>query len=136
MEFVSCDIPPPPMWHEPAKSSSCPFFASSPTSSSPPNFLHQDHPNFLQDPFFTVRMDKSVTQYQLDRMCQRFHSPPPPPFASGREIRGQLRKPRKGKGRAGDLKHLGGPRDLVIKRVTLQTGKGLQREGIRDELLE
>ena len=28
------------------------------------------------------------------------------------------------------------PRDLVIKRVTLQTGKGLQREGIRDELLE
>ena len=59
---------------------------------------------------------------------------PPPLFERG--ISGQDLKPRKGKGEQGIWNTWAKPRDLVIKRVTLQTGKGLQRERIRDELLE
>ena len=63
-------------------------------------------------------------------MCHEI--PPPPPFLAVR-FRGQLRAQEEGRnfGTPGP-----GLRDLVMKRVTLQTGKGLQREGIRDELRE
>ena len=52
---------------------------------------------------------------------------PPPLFERG--ISGQDLKPRKGKGEQGIWNTWAKPRDLVIKRVTLQTGKGFATWG-------
>ena len=59
--------------------------------------------------------------------------PLPPPLVSGREIRGQFRGLRK---RGGILEHPDRAQGFSYVCITLQTEKGLPREGIRDELLE
>ena len=63
-------------------------------------------------------------------MC---HEIPFPPLFFGRGIRGQFEGLRK---RGGILEHPGRAQGFSYVRITLQTEKGLPREGIRDELLE
>ena len=63
-------------------------------------------------------------------MCHEIPFPPP---LFGRGIRGQFEGLRK---RGGISEHPGRAQGFSYVRITLQTEKGLPREGIRDELLE
>ena len=66
-------------------------------------------------------------------MCQEIPFPPPP-FVSGRETRGQFERIQEKRG--GISEHPGRAQGFSYVCITLQTEKGLPREGIRDELLE
>ena len=92
-------------------------------------FTHPHHTVWTE----TISNPISIITY-VPKIPTLLSTIPPPLFERG--ISGQDLKPRKGKGEQGIWNTWAKPRDLVIKRVTLQTGKGLQRERIRDELLE
>ena len=119
------------MWNEPAKSSSCPFFASSPTSSSPPNFLHQDHPSFLQELLLhrengQISNPISIITY-VPRIPTLLSTTPPPllwPWDSRSIYRTQ-----EGKGRARDLEYPGGAQVFRYKTCHVADREGFATWG-------